>query len=90
MQAVKVLISSFFDAILNEKSEYRIVFQDLSYTREWMPDTMYIGNYLDARTTVISSFDEDIDLGTIRRRRSLSGPLLGRCLRKSRCSTIRL
>ncbi|KIV52533.1 hypothetical protein AM501_00165 [Aneurinibacillus migulanus] len=65
MQAVKVLISSFFDAILNEKSEYRIVFQNLSYTREWMPDTMYIGNYLDARTTVIISFDEDIDLGTI-------------------------
>ncbi|MCP1359276.1 chlorophyllase/cutinase-like alpha/beta fold protein [Aneurinibacillus migulanus] len=64
LQAAKVLISSFLDATLNGKSEYRTVFQDLGYARKWLPDTMYIGNYLDARTTVISSFDEDIDLGT--------------------------
>jgi len=64
LQVAKVLISSFLDTTLNGKSEYRAVFQDLGYAREWLPDTMYVGNYLDARTTVISSFDEDIDLGT--------------------------
>jgi len=62
--AAKVLISSFLDATLNGKSGYRTVFQDLGYAREWLPDTMYISNYSDAKTTVISSYDEDIDLST--------------------------
>lgn len=64
LQATKVLISSFLDTTLKESDEYRTVFQDLGYAREWLPDTMYISNYMDANTTIISSFDEDIDLGT--------------------------
>lgn len=64
LQAAKVLVSSFLDATLKGSNEYRTVFQDLGYAREWLPDTMYIGNYMDSHTKVISSFDEDIDLGT--------------------------
>ncbi|OPA76914.1 alpha/beta hydrolase [Paenibacillus selenitireducens] len=64
LQAAKVLISSFLDATLSGKSEYREIFQDLGYAREWLPDTMYISNYLDSQTTVVSSYDEDIDLST--------------------------
>jgi hypothetical protein len=64
LQAAKVLVSSFMDATLKGKSEYRPLFQDIGYAREWLPDTMYIGNYMDSNTTLISRFDEDIDLGT--------------------------
>lgn len=64
LQAAKVLISSFLDATLYGRTEYRAIFQNLSYAREWLPDTMYINDYSDARTTLISTFDEDIDLST--------------------------
>lgn len=64
LQAAKVLISSFLDTTLKGSDEYRTVFQDLGNAREWLPDTMYISNYMDANTTIISSFDEDIDLST--------------------------
>ncbi|MDR0268314.1 MFS transporter [Paenibacillus sp.] len=64
LQASKVLISSFLDATLKGESEYRSIFQDIGYAREWLPDTMYIGNYMDSHTTLISRFDEDIDPGT--------------------------
>ena len=60
--AAKVLISSFLDATLKNKKEYQAVFQDLGYAKEWLPDTMYISDYNDSRTTMIASFDEDIDL----------------------------
>lgn len=62
--AAKVLISAFLDSTLKGESGYRSVFQDLGYARDWLPDTMYISNYWDADTMVISTFDEDIDLGT--------------------------
>ncbi|WP_195575435.1 MFS transporter [Paenibacillus sp. 1001270B_150601_E10] len=64
LQTAKVLISSFLDATLKEQQEYRSVFQDLGHAREWLPDTMYISNYWDSATKLISSFDEDIDLAT--------------------------
>lgn len=62
--AAKVLISAFLDSTLKDESGYRTVFQDLGYAREWLPNTMYISNYWDADTKAISTFDEDIDLGT--------------------------
>jgi hypothetical protein len=64
LQAAKVLISSFLDATLYRRTEYRAIFQNLGYAKEWLPDTMYIHDYSDARTTLISTFDEDIDLST--------------------------
>ncbi|WP_372636252.1 MFS transporter [Cohnella sp.] len=64
LQAAKVLVSSFLDATISGKSEYRALFQDLGYARDWLPETMYISDYMDSHTKVISSFDEDIDLNT--------------------------
>lgn len=64
LQATKVIISSFLESTLKGRDEYRSVFQSLGHAREWLPDTMYISNYWDAHTMGISSFDEDIDLGT--------------------------
>lgn len=62
--AAEVLISSFLEATLKENDQYRMVFQDLGYAREWLPETMYISNYWDASTTMVSSYEEDYDPGT--------------------------
>ncbi|MGI2297871.1 MFS transporter [Paenibacillus sp. GXUN7292] len=64
MEAAKVLISSFLDATLKDNNDYRSVFQDIGYARDWLPNTMYISNYMDSQTTLISNFEEDIDPGT--------------------------
>ncbi|WP_044639920.1 alpha/beta hydrolase [Risungbinella massiliensis] len=61
-QAAKVLISSFLDATIKGKNEYKQIFQDIGYAQRWLPDTMYISNYWDSHTELISSFDEDINL----------------------------
>ncbi|WP_141235791.1 MFS transporter [Paenibacillus sp. 7541] len=63
-RAAEVLISSFLEATLKQNDQYRMVFKDLGYAREWLPETMYISNYWDGNTTMISSYEEDYDPGT--------------------------
>ncbi len=41
-----------------------MIFKDLGYAKEWLPDTMYINNYNDSQTTFIATFNEDIDVNT--------------------------
>lgn len=60
----KVFISGFLDATLKEKDEYRILFSDIRYAKNLLPETMYISNYLDGKTTIIANFDEDIDINS--------------------------
>ncbi|MGE7953487.1 chlorophyllase/cutinase-like alpha/beta fold protein [Lysinibacillus xylanilyticus] len=60
----KVLISAFLDSTLNEKKRYKEIFKDLGYAKEWLPDTLYINNYYDSQTSLIATFNEDIDLNT--------------------------
>ncbi|PYY30970.1 MFS transporter [Paenibacillus illinoisensis] len=64
LQAGEVLISSFLEATLKKNDQYRMVFKDLGYASEWLPETMYISNYWDGDTTMISSYEEDYDPGT--------------------------
>lgn len=58
----KVFISSFLDATLKDQRQYREVFKDFGYAKEWIPDNLYVGNYYDSNTTLIADFHEDIDL----------------------------
>ena len=58
----KVFISSFLDATLKDQRQYREVFRDLGYAKEWIPDNLYVGNYNDSQTITIADFQEDIDL----------------------------
>lgn len=60
----KVLISSFLDSTLKGKDEYKKVFQNIKYGKEWLPETLYINNYMNSKTSIIASFDEDIDIST--------------------------
>ncbi|OME92104.1 MULTISPECIES: bacitracin amidohydrolase BahA [Paenibacillus] len=58
----KVFISSFLDATLKDQRQYREVFRDLGYAKEWLPDTLYIGNYYDSQTILLADYEEDVDL----------------------------
>lgn len=60
----KVLISSFLESTLKGKDEYKKVFQNIKYGKEWLPETLYINNYMNSKTSIIASFDEDIDIST--------------------------
>jgi len=60
----KVLISAFLDSTLKEEKQYKEIFKDLGYAKEWLPDTLYINNYYDSQTSFIATFNEDIDLNT--------------------------
>ncbi|TCJ01131.1 MFS transporter [Cytobacillus praedii] len=60
----KVLISAFLDSTLKEEKQYKEVFKDLGYAKEWLPDTLYINNYYDSQTSLIAAYNEDIDLNT--------------------------
>jgi dienelactone hydrolase len=63
-QIAKVLISSFLDSTLKGKDEYEKVFQNIKYGKEWLPETLYINNYMNSNTSIIASFEEDIDIST--------------------------
>lgn len=63
-EAAEVLISSFLEATLKDNDKYRMVFQDLGYAKEWLPNTMYTSNYWDGKTTMVSSYEEDYDPST--------------------------
>lgn len=58
----KVFISSFLDATLKDQGQYREVFRDLGYAKEWLPDNLYVGNYNDSQTILLADYQEDIDL----------------------------
>lgn len=58
----KVFISAFLDTTLKDQRQYRKIFTDLGYAKEWIPDNLYVGNYYDSNTTLIADFNEDIDL----------------------------
>lgn len=58
----KVFISAFLDATLRNDNDYKDIFKDIGYAKEWLPETMYISNYKDSKTNFISTYAEDIDL----------------------------
>jgi pimeloyl-ACP methyl ester carboxylesterase len=60
----RVVIGGFLEATLHGKSEYRAIFQDHRAAGDWLPPTMYLTRYADARTTLLATFDEDVDVST--------------------------
>lgn len=63
-QAAAVNISAFLEASLHGQDGYRAFFQDLRRGDGWLPETVYLSQYADARTRVVSDFEEDADLTT--------------------------
>lgn len=61
-QFARATISAFLEATLNGKTAYRAFFQDLRRGKDWLPHTLYLHQYQDSNTQLISTYEEDIDL----------------------------
>jgi len=61
-QIAKVTISAFLEATLQRETGYRVLFQDLRRGQAWLPDTIYIYQYQDSATHMVSTYEEDVDL----------------------------
>ena len=57
---------------LKDGLDYLPMFRDVRTARHWLPETIYLNQYLDSRTRIIAAFEEDIDLTTA----SLPGALV--------------
>jgi len=56
-----VTLSAFFEAVLHEKNDYKMLFRDPRTAGNWLPDTVYISQYLDSDTVMLCNYAEDID-----------------------------
>jgi hypothetical protein len=61
-QLAKVAISAFLEDTLRGQTGYRGLFQDLRRGQDWLPDTIYLSQYQDSATTMVCTYEEDIDL----------------------------
>jgi hypothetical protein len=61
-QVAKVTISAFLEASLRGQTGYHVLFRDLRRGQAWLPNTVYLHQYQDAATRMVSTYEEDIDL----------------------------
>jgi len=61
-QVARATISAFLEATLHNETEYRTFFQDLRRGKDWLPDTIFLYQYQDSDTQIVSTYEEDIDL----------------------------
>lgn len=60
----RVVIGGFLEATLNGRDEYRAMFRDHRTAGDWLPPTMYLTRYADARTQFLATFEEDVNVTT--------------------------
>jgi hypothetical protein len=63
-QIARVYVSAFLEATLHGKTGYRSLFRDPRRGQAWLPNTIYLSQYQDLNTQLVSTFEEDIDLAT--------------------------
>jgi len=61
-QIAKVYIPAFLRATLRDEEAYVPLFKDYRTASDWLPDTIYLNHFQDSATTIITDFDEDINL----------------------------
>ena len=61
----RVYFSAFLEIVLNDRFEYLPIFKDARYAANWLPETFFINQFSDSGESVIASFEEDIDPGTM-------------------------
>jgi dienelactone hydrolase len=59
-----VLVSAFVESTLRGAREYLPLFRDYRAGAAWLPSLAGRSHYLDTSTRIVSSYDEDVDLGT--------------------------
>lgn len=63
-RVARAYITAFLSATLKGEAGYVRFFQDYRAGRAWLPDTIYLNRYRDAKVELIAAFGEDIDLTT--------------------------
>lgn len=63
-QIAQVYISGFLEAHLKGKQQYQPLFMDYRKARHWLPENIYLNQYLQSQTQWICTFQEDLDLST--------------------------
>jgi dienelactone hydrolase len=59
-----VYISAFLDVTLKDAKEFMPMFKNYEYAQNWLPKTVYMNRFEDCNFTVISNYEEDIDIAT--------------------------
>ena len=60
----EVYISAFLEATLRGQSQYLPLFRDYRAAPGWLPDTIYLNQFEDSATRLVSTYEEDINAGT--------------------------
>ena len=60
----EVYISAFLEATLRGKSEYVPLFRDYRAAPGWLPQTIYLNQFADSTTRMVSTYEEDINAAT--------------------------
>ncbi len=63
-QIARVFISAFLEATLHDRREYRQLLRDWRAGASWLPKTIYLQKYEEARSKMLATYEEDIDLTT--------------------------
>src|SRR5439155_1628209 len=63
-QVGKVYISAFLDATVRNRSEYLPMFHDYRSASRWLPPTIYLSQFEDSNTRIVSDFENTVDLAT--------------------------
>ncbi len=63
-QIAKVYISAFLEATLRGQTGYLPLFRDYRTANGWLPDTIYLNQYEDSATRMVSTYEEDINVAT--------------------------
>lgn len=63
-QIARVYLTAFLEATLNGQRGYLPLFRDARAGASWLPLGLYLNQYADSNTQLISDFEEDIDPST--------------------------
>ena len=59
-----VFLSGFLEAALKGQEEYRKLFYNPSFKKDWLPPGIYLSQYSDSLTLNLACFEEDLNLET--------------------------
>jgi hypothetical protein len=60
----RVYISGFLEATLHAQAGYVPMFRDHRVAAAWLPETIYLNRFRDARFKLVSDYEEDADVAT--------------------------
>jgi hypothetical protein len=63
-QIARVYLTAFLEATLHDRRGYLPLFRDARVGSAWLPEGIYLNQYADSDTLLISDFEEDVDPST--------------------------